>query len=126
MCHILFVLPVVGLVLFWLLPLEQAMLFYSLILAASGILLWLLWKDFRKPVTAGVEGMIGQKAEVIQNSNATVKVFFKGEIWDAVSQEDLSVGQRVEITRMEGMRLVVRLPNRSSVGAGSENVNTQR
>jgi membrane protein implicated in regulation of membrane protease activity len=111
MCHIVFVLPFAGLVVFWLLPLEQAILFYSLILVASGILLWLLWKDFRKPVTAGIEGMIGQKAEVIQNSNATVKVFFKGEIWDAVSQEDLSVGQRVEITRMEGMRLVVRPPN---------------
>ena len=124
MCHILFVLPFAGLVVFWLLPLEQAILSYSLILLASGILLWLLWKDFRKPVTAGVEGMIGQKAEVIQNSNASVKVFFKGEIWDAVSQEELSVGQRVEVTGMERMRLMVRPPNRSSAGAGSENVNT--
>jgi membrane protein implicated in regulation of membrane protease activity len=110
MCHILFVLPFAGLVLFWLLPLEQAILSYSLILVASGILLWLLWKDFVKPVTAGIEGMIGQKANVIQNSNDTVKVFFKGEIWDAVSQEDLSVGQRVEITGVERMRLVVRPP----------------
>ena len=110
MCHILFVLPFAGLVVFWLLPLEQAILSYSLILVASGILLWLLWKDFRKPVTAGVEGMIGQKAEVIQNGRDTFKVFVRGEIWDAISQEELSVGQKVEITGVERMRLVVRPP----------------
>jgi membrane protein implicated in regulation of membrane protease activity len=108
MCHLAFVLPLVGLVLFWLLPLEQAILFYSLILIASGFLLWLMWNDFWRPVRTGVEGMIGQKAEVIQNDRDTTKVFFKGEIWDAVSQEKLSVGQHVEISGMERMRLVVR------------------
>ena len=111
MCHIVFILPLVGLVLFWLLPLEQAILFCSLILVASGLFFWLLWKDFRKPVTAGIEGMIGQKAEVIQNGRGTFKVFARGEIWDAISKEDLSVGQKVEIAGVERMTLVVRLPN---------------
>lgn len=75
---------------------------------------WLMWKDFWKPVTTGIEGMIGGKAEVIQNGNGTVKVFFRGEIWDAISKEDLSVGQRVEITGVERMRLVVRWLNDSA------------
>ena len=108
MCHVLFVLPFVGLVLFWLLPLEQAIFFYSLILIVCVALYWLMWKDFWRPVTAGVEGMIGGKAEVIQNGNGTLKIFFRGEIWDAVSKEDLSVGQKVEITRVERMKLSVR------------------
>lgn len=108
MCHVLFVLPVIGLVLFWILPFQQALFFYSLILIACAVLYWLMWKDFWRPVTTGVEGMIGGKGEVIQNGNGTLKVFLRGEIWDAVSKEDLSVRQRVEITGVERMRLSVR------------------
>jgi membrane-bound ClpP family serine protease len=69
---------------------------------------WLMWKDFWKPVTTGIEGMMGGKAEVIQNGNGTLKVFFRGEMWDAISSKELSVGQRVEITGVERMRLSVR------------------
>lgn len=110
MCHILFVLPVIGLVLFWLLPVEQAVLLYSLLLIVCSVLFWLMWKDFWRPVRTGVEGMVGGKAEVIQNGKGIAKVFFKGETWDAISAEDLSVGETVEITGVERMRLVVRRP----------------
>ena len=41
--------------------------------------------------------MIGSKAEVIASNNGILKVFFRGEIWDAVSSEDLAVKERVEI-----------------------------
>jgi membrane-bound ClpP family serine protease len=43
------------------------------------------------------ERMIGSKVEVIERSNGTLKVFFQGEIWAAVSSENLSVGEKVEI-----------------------------
>lgn len=118
MCHILFILPLIGLVLFWILPLEQAIFFYSLILIVCAALYWLMWKDFWRPVATGVEGMIGGKAEVIQNGNATLKVFFRGEIWDAVSKEDLSVRQTVEITGVERMRLSVRSVEAGDKGSG--------
>lgn len=111
MCHIVFVLPLVGLVLFWVLPLQQGMLFYSLILIVCALLYWLMWKDFWRPVTTGVDGMIGGKAEVIQNGNGTLKVYFRDEIWDAISSENLSLGDRVEITgaqRVEKTKLLVR------------------
>lgn len=67
----------------------------------------------------GVEGMIGGKAEVIQNGNGILKVFFRGEVWDAISSENLSVGERVEITgahRLERMRLLVRRAARTNLG----------
>lgn len=70
----------------------------------------------------GVEGMIGGKAEVIQNGRGTLKVFFRSEIWDAVSKEDLSVGRKVEVTGVDRMRLMVRQPtdlgSMGSVGKG--------
>lgn len=124
MCHILFVLPFIGLVLFWLLPLEQAIFFYSLILVVCAALYWLMWKDFWRPVVTGVEGMIGGKAEVIQNGNGMLKVYFRGEIWDAISSENFSVGEKVEIAgahRLERMRLLVR-----SVEAGDKQSGEQK
>lgn len=107
MCHILFLAPVIGLVLFWLLPPEQAILFYSIVLLTCGILLWLFWRDRQKPVATGREGMIGSNAEVIGNRNATAKVAVRGEIWDAVCREDLSVGQKVKVTGLDRMKLLV-------------------
>ncbi|MBI4527047.1 MAG: NfeD family protein [Deltaproteobacteria bacterium] len=108
MCHILFVLPFAGLVLFWILPFQQALLFYFPIVIVCAALFCLMWKDFQRPAMTGIEGMIGGKAEVIQNGNGTLKIFFRGEIWDAISPKDLSVGQRVEVTRVEKMKVVVR------------------
>ena len=108
MCHILFVLPFIGLLLFWILPFPQALALYSAVLIVCAYLYWLMWKDRWKPVTTGVEGMIGEKGKVIQSDNGTLKVSFKGEIWNAISPKDLSVGQRVEITGVERMRVVVR------------------
>ncbi len=111
MCHILFLAPFMGLVLFWVLPLEQAIVFYSLIVVACGILLWLIWRDRRKPVATGVEGMIGDNAEVIGNKNGIWKVGVRGELWDAVCRGDLSAGQTVKITGVERTKLLVEAVN---------------
>ena len=92
-----FVLLLLCLSLVRVLPPKEALLLDSVIVVFWGIFLRLLWKDKRRRVTTGIEGMIGSNAEVIERSNGTLKVFFRGEIWDAVSSEDLSVRERVEI-----------------------------
>jgi membrane-bound ClpP family serine protease len=38
----------------------------------------------RKPVTTGVEGMDGGVGKVIQDGPKSAKVFYKGEIWEAM------------------------------------------
>lgn len=108
MCHILFVLPFVSLILFLWLPLEQALVLYLLVLLICSIFYWLIWKDMRRPTATGIEGMIGGIAQVIQDDKRTGKVFFKGEIWDVICKEDLAVGESVEITGLERMKLLVR------------------
>ncbi len=79
------------------LPLKQAVLFDTVIISFWAIILRMVWKDKRRKVATGIEGMIGSKAEVIESSNGTLKVFFRGEIWDAVSSEELSVREMVEV-----------------------------
>ena len=61
-----------------------------------------------RPVTTGVEGMIGAVGQVIQNGKRTHKVFVKGEIWDAICDEALSVGESVEVIGLKRMELAVR------------------
>ena len=62
----------------------------------------------RRPVSTGIEGMIGGVGKVIQISKKTAKMFYKGEIWDATSADQLSLGDSVEIGRVERMTLIVR------------------
>ena len=108
MCHLLLVLPFVSLLLFSFLPFNQALLLYIPILLFCVILYWLIWKAMRRPVSTGVEGMIGGVGKVIQIGKKTAKIFYKGEIWDAMSTDQLSVGDSVEIARLEKMTVIVR------------------
>ena len=108
MCHLLLVLPLVSLILFPLLPIEVAATLYSFILLLCAILYWLIWRDMHRPLTTGVEGMIGAVGQVIQNGKRTHKVFVKGEIWDAICEEALSVGESVEVIGLKRMELAVR------------------
>jgi membrane-bound serine protease (ClpP class) len=108
MCHILFVLPFISLILFLFLPFEQALALYSFILLLCSILYWLIWRAMRRPVTTGIEGMIGAVGQVIQNGKRGDKVFVKGEIWDAICEEQVAVGESVEVIGLKRMQLSVR------------------
>jgi membrane-bound serine protease (ClpP class) len=108
MCHILFVLPFVSLILFLFLPFEQALALYFLVLLICSIFYWLIWRAMRRPVTTGIEGMIGAVGRVTQNGERAHKVFVKGEMWDAVCEEQVAVGESVEVIGLKRMQLVVR------------------
>jgi membrane protein implicated in regulation of membrane protease activity len=113
MCHIFFILPIIALPLFYLLPFGQALFLYSFILLLCAIFYWLIWKDMRRPATTGKEGMVGGVGSVIQNGDGTTKVSYKGEIWDAVCEEDVSIGDLVEVTGLERMKVIVRRREKS-------------
>lgn len=112
MCHILLLLPFIGVILFFIMPFGQALALYSLILFISSIFFWLIWKDMQRPVATGVEGMVGGIGKVIQNGTKTAKVFYKGEIWEAICAEEISIGELVEVTGLERMKVIVRKQGR--------------
>ena len=85
----LYLLPLLALALFIFLPFSQALILYFPILVVYSIVYWVVWKDRHRPVTLGVEGMIG-------------------EIWDAICVEPISKAEKVEITGMERMKLIVK------------------
>jgi len=107
MCHLLLLMPFVSLAVFWFLPFEEALGIYLVTLAVCAFLYWLIWKAVRSPVATGIEGMIGGVGHVIQIGKQSAKIFYKGELWDAESADPLSVGDSVEIARVERMTLIV-------------------
>jgi len=60
--------------------------------------------------TTGREGLIGELAEVRESiaPDAPGKVFVHGEIWRAISPEDLPAGAHARITAVSGLVLTVR------------------
>jgi membrane protein implicated in regulation of membrane protease activity len=71
----------------------------------------LLWKRFldRYRVQGGAEGMIGERAEVIESCNPRGRVKLRGEIWaaEAGDGQSFGVGERVRVVDVDG--LVLRL-----------------
>ena len=107
MCHILFLLPFVALLLFFLLPSVQATFISVPLFLVFMWLAWVTWKDMRRPVATGIEGLMGGKAQVVSRTKDGAKVLLRGELWDTMCSDELSVGETVQVTGLEGMKLVV-------------------
>jgi len=109
MCHILFTLPVVTLMLFFFFPTAQATYLFVPLFLSSLWLAWVTWKDKRRPVLTGIEGLMGGKAQVVSKTMDGAKVSMRGELWIAESSDELSVGETVRVTGFERMKLVVHI-----------------
>ncbi len=83
-------------------------------LGSLAIFRWMLMPTanaLRPPPRAGVESLIGERAEVRHAPEAPGKVgtvFLNGELWQAVSDEPLTAGEEVVVLARQGMRLHVR------------------
>lgn len=64
----------------------------------------------KKKVISGVEGLIGGigyvQSDILKGKEG--KVFVHGEIWDAVSEEDIEKGEKIEVINVNGMVLEVK------------------
>lgn len=71
------------------------------------MLLSLAVKSHKKAVVTGREGLIGSKGVVLNVMNEQVVVRVLGEIWEARSSQMLDRGQKVIVTRVNGLTLWV-------------------
>jgi len=109
MCHILILLPLIALILFFLLPSAQATFVSVPFFLVFLWLAWVMWKDLRRPVSTGIEGLVGSRAQVVVKTTDGAKVSLRGELWNAESSDELSVGETVRVTGFERMKLVVHI-----------------
>lgn len=76
----------------------------GLVIVAMGAL---ASRSFRRPVVTGVQAMIGERAEVLEDFNGKGRIRYGGELWNARSSAALQTGQIVRITRVDGLTLWV-------------------
>jgi membrane protein implicated in regulation of membrane protease activity len=108
---ILLLLPLIGIVVFWLLPLPPAILVYLIILLASGLMYWTIVRAMEKHSKYGVEGLIGAEARVVSklgpDDDAQYMVRVRGELWSANSHDDLKPHETIKVLSVNGLTLEV-------------------
>jgi membrane protein implicated in regulation of membrane protease activity len=111
MCHSILFLPLLGLPIFWLMPLSFALPSYSVIVLISVFLYWFIAKSMKQPLQDGFQSLIGTEAEVVSEmgSNYSTKYLVRsqGELWRAYASERLQPGDQVSIVAVKGIGLVV-------------------
>ena len=66
-------------------------------------------KAQRRRKLTGAEGMVGEEGEAITDfKKGRGKVLVHGEIWDALGEEEIKKGDRVEVLEVKGLKLKVR------------------
>ena len=72
---------------------------------------YLVVRSQRRKPALGSEGLVGEVGEVRQRivpDSVRGKVFVHGEYWNADADRAIEVGERVQVVRVDGMRLTVR------------------
>jgi membrane-bound serine protease (ClpP class) len=62
----------------------------------------------RRPVVTGSEELIGAPGQIMHEADGQWWARVHGEIWKVHSRFDLHQGQRVRVTRIDGLMLEVR------------------
>ena len=89
-------------------PLNVILFGLALVLEVGEIFLWIKFLE-RYRVRGGVEGMIGERATVIEACDPEGLVRVRGELWKASADpaEPLAMGERAEVLAVEGLRVKV-------------------
>jgi membrane protein implicated in regulation of membrane protease activity len=112
MHHLILLLPLIGIIVFWLMPLGIAIPVYVGILLISGLMYWAILRSIKKTPTTGASGLVGAKARVVSkmgpSEEAQYLVEADGELWSANSPDMVGIGETVRIIGVDGIRLVVK------------------
>jgi membrane protein implicated in regulation of membrane protease activity len=113
MCHLILLMPVLAIPLFWFVPLSVAAPVYSVILIVSGGMYYLMLRVMQRPVKTGTEALVHSIGEVVGKEGDLFRVRAQGEIWNAESTDKLRPGDRIEVIGVKGLRLKVRCLSRT-------------
>jgi membrane protein implicated in regulation of membrane protease activity len=108
MCHLILLMPVVALPIFWLLPLWLAGPLYAVVVLLSGALYAVVIRLMHRRAETGREGIIHASGVVERAEGDTLSVRIHGEHWMArCVGEPLAPGDPVEVVSIDGLTLGV-------------------
>lgn len=117
MCHIILALPVLGLPLFWLLPLPLAVEANAAVLLVSAWMYWLVYRAMARPVVTGVEALSREAGRVVAAAGRKATARIHGELWQCRGREALHEGDTVRVVGRDGLTLRVERVARDTPGA---------
>ncbi len=112
-CHAVFLLPFMGLPLFWLLPLGYALPINIVVWVATPFLYRMIRRAMRRPIQDGFQSLIGTEAKVVskleksRSAKYLVRAKGEGELWSAYSSDALEIGEQVNIVAVRGIGVAV-------------------
>jgi len=112
-CHAVLLLPLLGLPLFWLLPLGYALPINIAAWLSTPFLYRVIRRAMIRPIKDGFQNLVGTTAEVISKPETgrfakyLVRVQGEGELWSAYSTDALNIGEWVNIVALKGIGVVV-------------------
>ncbi len=115
-CHLPFLFPLAGLLLFAFLPLPTALAIYLPLTVVSLAFAVPAVRAMYQPATTGPEAMQGQEGVVVTVEGRTGLLRYEGELWEYLAQGPLAPGDRVSIVEINGLTALVRpvsLPRRA-------------
>lgn len=112
LCHLPFLFPLAGLLLFLFLPLPVALAVYLPLAGLSAFAGLKIIEAMRQPASTGAEGMRGAEGIVVTANGRQGVVRVRGELWKAVAPEALTPGARVTIEELKGLTALVRSASR--------------
>lgn len=121
MCHLLLLLPVLALPVFWIWPLGIALPLYA---AAAGIALAvyaLALKAWRTPVVNGTQVLLGATGRVVRVGERDVTLWVGSELWSAdIDGAPLALGDEAVVVAIDRLRLTVRKARRGYPRKGAQ------
>lgn len=108
MCHLILLMPVFALAVFWIWPLRVAAPVYAAVTLLSLWMYVLIWRAMQRPVLGGAEELTHSIGEVMAVQKDGLRVRVHSEMWNAQSHDSLHRGDRVKVVGMTGLTLQVR------------------
>ncbi|MBI5039303.1 MAG: nodulation protein NfeD, partial [Nitrospirae bacterium] len=88
----------------WLVILPAALLSALFFAVAIGMAV----KVHKRHPSTGMEGLIGERGEAGTDIDSEGKAFVHGEIWDARSDEPIHKGEKLKVTGIDHMTILVK------------------
>ncbi|BAU49813.1 serine protease [Sulfurifustis variabilis] len=107
MCHLLLLLPMLGLPVFWLWPIEVAAPVYAVIFAVAVWTYGLALRSAHRPVETGREAILHGRGRVVNAGGRRLTVQLGAELWNAESRDALRAGDEIRVLGVDGLVLNV-------------------
>ena len=113
MCHLILMMPLLALPVFWLMPLGYSVPSYIAVVLVSAILYWVITRAMKQPIQDDFRSLVGNQAEIVScldsNHLAQYLVRSRGELWSAHSKDTFQTGDLVNIVAVQGNGMVVEM-----------------